>query len=325
MTDHPHKTWNPPGTKGYDFTFGHDQINTNTCWNGLSPPNAGASCAVNPSEAVNCPIDHDFKVELFNRAEISLETNKPRSLGYQVVTREQIQCLGYDTIKIHFEYGKRQDLAGAETCFDHSAYIINTPDGDKEDQIPYTKLNICNKANTDRKRCFLYNYQVALHVGGPVVIQPKMFVKITFDSFENGVILPGDQTNIRFSSHYTNQDDVRIMPEIYSPNMPTPIKERYQVDGVTRLPCDDRKVADTIDCKNFYVFCTAPEQKINLAIQGAGEIYTIDETCDSFMRNLQINGNSFNWNTEENLLFNDFNQFQEKFADQDQRKDFTIE
>jgi hypothetical protein len=48
------------------------------------------------------------------------------------------------------------------------------------------------------------------------------------------------------------------MPEIYSPNMPSPIKERYQIDGITRLPCDDRKVADTLMCEEFFVYCTDP-------------------------------------------------------------------
>jgi hypothetical protein len=65
--------------------------------------------------------------------------------------------------------------------------------------------------------------------------------------------------------------------------MPSPIKERYQIDGVTRLPCDDRKVADTLNCEEFFVFCTDPAQQVNLNIQGSGEIYTIKKTCAEFM------------------------------------------
>lgn len=213
------------------------------------------------NQAQECNIDDDFKVELFNlEAQRTRGLTAPPSLGYQVVTREQIQCLGFDKIKIHFEFGKRQSLAGAETCFDHTPYVITTADGTKEDQIPYTVLDICNKYGPERKRCFLYNYQVTLHVNGPVDILPKMYSKITFKQMQGLVVLPGDQIKSAFKSSYTEQDAVRIMPEIYDPAMPTPIKERYQFDGgVTRLPCDDRKVADTIQCNDFYVYCTSAE------------------------------------------------------------------
>jgi len=78
------------------------------------------------------------------------------------------------------------------------------------------------------------------------------------------------------------------MPEIYSPNMPTPIKERYQIECVTRLPCDDRKVADTIVCNEFFVYCTDPDQTIKLGVQGSGEIMTIDKTCRDFMNQAKI-------------------------------------
>jgi hypothetical protein len=99
-------------------------------------------------------------------------------------------------------------------------------------------------------------------------------------------------------SDYTEQDSVRIMPEIYDPKMPSPIKERYTIDGVTRLPCDDRKVADSLVCEKYFVFCTDPKQKINLGIQGAGEILTIDATCEDFMNQ----DSEFNWATAARLL-----------------------
>lgn len=62
------------------------------------------------------------------------------------------------------------------------------------------------------------------------------------------IILPGDQIKVRFVTDYTDQEALRIQPEIHSPDMPSPLKERYQVDGVVRLPCDDQKVADSIIC-----------------------------------------------------------------------------
>ena len=73
------------------------------------------------------------------------------------------------------------------------------------------------------------------------------------------------------------------MPEIYSTTMPEPIKSRYQIDSVTRLPCDDRKVADKIVCNDFFVYCTDGAQSIDLKIQGAGDILTIKTTCRQFM------------------------------------------
>jgi len=79
----------------------------------------------------------------------------PPALGSFKVTKEMIDCLTDDYIKIQFEYGKRQELAGAEACFDHIPYIK----ADKtEHEIPFTILDICNKASTDRTRCFLYSY-----------------------------------------------------------------------------------------------------------------------------------------------------------------------
>jgi len=59
-----------------------------------------------------------------------------------IVTREMLQCLTDDKLKIHFEYGKRQEFAGAEACFVHTPYI--TANG-HEDNIPFTVLDICNK------------------------------------------------------------------------------------------------------------------------------------------------------------------------------------
>lgn len=54
-------------------------------------------------------------------------------------------------------------------------------------------MDICNKANTDRKRCFQYTYQITLHVTGPVTIMPKLYTKIIFRQVQGLVVLPGDQ------------------------------------------------------------------------------------------------------------------------------------
>lgn len=116
-----------------------------------------------------------------------------------------MECLADDYIKIQFEYGKRGDLAGAEACFDHSPYIKQNG---KEDEIPFTILNVCNKSNTDRTRCFLYSYQVTLYVKDvslPKLLAPKMYAKIKFNSVNSKmIILPGDDIKTRFVTDYTD-------------------------------------------------------------------------------------------------------------------------
>jgi len=41
------------------------------------------------------------------------------------------------------------------------------------------------------------------------------------------IVLPGDQLKARFVTDYTDQEAVRVQPEIHSPDMPSPLKERY--------------------------------------------------------------------------------------------------
>jgi hypothetical protein len=82
------------------------------------------------------------------------------------------------------------------------------------------------------------------------------------------------------------------MPEIYNPSMPSPIKERYYFGSDIRLPCDDRKVADHIQCEEYHVYCTDPEQMIDFSVQGSGEIFSIRTTCERFM---MMSDERFNW------------------------------
>jgi hypothetical protein len=217
-----------------------------------------------------------------------------------------IECLGEDKVKVLFEYDKRQTFAGVNTCFDHSRYIIQDPTTgqEREDIIPYTVLDICNKANVDRRRCYQYAYQLTFHVSCPADIYPKLFAKITLNSAKGLVILPGDQIKTSFTTSYTQQQEsIRIMPEIYSPAMPEPIKSRYHFPGgLVRLPCDDRKVADQIQFQDLVVYCTEPADKINLKIQGAGDIFSIDTTCGEFMAGASPNGQQFNWAASQELL-----------------------
>lgn len=94
------------------------------------------------------------------------------------------------------------------------------------------------------------------------MLAPKVYATIEFHKVSTMmVILAGDVIKTRFVSGSTDQEAIRIMPEIYDPLMPSPIKERYQKpEG--RLPCDDQKVADTIICNDYVVHCTDPNDRI---------------------------------------------------------------
>ena len=59
-------------------------------------------------------------------------------------------------------------------------------DGRVEDEIPYTYLNVCHKNTVDRRRCFLYSYQITLKIRDSVLnpvypmIVPTVYFKISF-------------------------------------------------------------------------------------------------------------------------------------------------
>ena len=96
------------------------------------------------------------------------------------------------------------------------------------------------------------------------------------------IILPGDQIKARFVTDYTDQEALRIQPEIHDPAMPEPFKSRYQKTDGIYLPCDDMKVADSIVCKDFTAHCAEPEDRIIFTLQGAGDMFLIDKTCRDF-------------------------------------------
>lgn len=52
------------------------------------------------------------------------------------------------------------------------------------------------------------------------MLENKIYTKVSFKGFNKLVVLPGDQVKTQFTTEYSEQDAVRIMPEIYSPSMP---------------------------------------------------------------------------------------------------------
>ena len=197
--------------------------------------------------------------------------------------------------------------------------------------IPYTNLNICHKDKPDKKRCFVFGYQVTINVAdvAPLLL-PQLYAKISFNSMNaRMLILPGDRVGIRYDKKenivakemvdasgkkymsYTTVDngaeEIRMAPKIDDPALPEPFKTRYQkmvdasgrlVDLKTpRLPCNDVMIADSIACENTVLYCTSKTDKVFFSVQGAGEMYRIDKTCEELLK-----PTGFDWDLENKQL-----------------------
>lgn len=81
------------------------------------------------------------------------------------------------------------------------------------------------------------------------MLDPRVYAKITFNKIHtNLVVLPGDQVSLKFTSHETYNHGLRITPHMEDNSLPEPFKSRYIKGGKVELPCNDMKVADTIEC-----------------------------------------------------------------------------
>jgi hypothetical protein len=63
--EHPGEGWPIGPVKSYSMNFNHEQINTETCFNGKSPT-PSQNCPMNDNEAQSCSKNDDFRIELFN-------------------------------------------------------------------------------------------------------------------------------------------------------------------------------------------------------------------------------------------------------------------
>jgi len=247
-----------------------------------------------------------------------------RSLGFFKVTREMLECMTDNEIQVHFQYGKRAALTGATACFDHKEYIKQgRRDGrnvEVQDEIPFTCMNICHKNKPDQKRCFVFGYQVTIHVKDPGMIQPKIFAKIEFKGMlKKMLILPGDRVGVRFGTDMQPYEAIRLQPDINSATLPEPFKSRYQTPSGIRLPCNDVMIADSIQCVDTVIYCTDPEDSIKMHINGAGEIFSLDRKCKDFFQQ------NFDWNAEQKRLEDDTTEFANLYSDANGKpKEFTI-
>ena len=269
-------------------------VNKITCANNKEIPAKDQVCKFENTDFLACGPGQSYVVELFDKAaQIERGTATPPSLGSFKVSQQMMECMTDNKLQIHFQYDKREAFQGGVACFDHKAYIRNgrrlNANGDLldsifEDEIPITTLNICNNNEETTQRCFLYGYQITILVkdserNPPEIypmLKPSVYARITFEGITQKLkILAGDQIAMKFSSDYTPHDGIRITPNINSNELPSPFKERYQVNNqggeiTTKLPCDDLKVADTVQCETFVAHCTDPNDKIYLTIQGSG-------------------------------------------------------
>lgn len=97
------------------------------------------------------------------------------------------------------------------------------------------------------------------------------------------LILPGDRIGIRFGSEDQPYEAIRIQADIDSVDLPEPFKSRYQLSpGVSRLPCDDVMIADSMQCKDTVVYCTSSSQDMQIQIVGSGQIFSLNRKCKDF-------------------------------------------
>jgi hypothetical protein len=60
------------------MTLNYKDINNETCWNSIKPPNKASCIAPTADKVVSCDINDDFAVQLYNIE----KPNAPVSLGY---------------------------------------------------------------------------------------------------------------------------------------------------------------------------------------------------------------------------------------------------
>lgn len=71
-----------------------------------------------------------------------------------------------------------------------------------EDMIPYTNLNTCHKNTDSEKRCFVFGYQVTIHVeDAEPLLEARPYIKIEYMGMRDKMlILPGDRVAVDFGS-----------------------------------------------------------------------------------------------------------------------------
>jgi hypothetical protein len=106
---------------------------------------------------------------------------------------------------------------------------------------------------------------------------------------------------------------MRITPEITAdrtnPPLPDHFRRRY-IDGQkVVLPCNDQKIADTVTCDDYIVYCWSPNDRITLSVMGKGNSYLVDQTCGEFFAGERV------WSEVQSMLENDIQKFVGEFEE----------
>lgn len=201
----------------------------------------------------------------------------------------QYACIEDDFFSIFFEFGKRETFEGKDLCFANEDYLSEHYDppfvvnnncyGPQHDPL-WVEDSWVGKARGlpadapgfDYWECHTEGYRVDLHVIDsaeaneyymkvPKIREPYMWVQVDFhrvkDYFQ---IFPEDKARVSFyKGTDNNPQSVTISPSEDMINV-----------------CDPLRAADEIICENLSVFCTAPDDTVNLRIAAAGEILMYD-------------------------------------------------
>ena len=72
------------------------------------------------------------------------------------------------------------------------------------------------------------------------------------------------------------------------------------------------KIADTVICDDFFVYCISSDDVISLTIIGSGDVFRIQQKCSQFLSDGDL---SFDWDQLNNLLLSDYHQLNDKIND----------
>lgn len=255
-----------------------------------------------PPGSITCMPDHQLDITIYNRYEEVV------SMTYNLDTW-QYSCIEDDYFSIFFEFGKREFFEGKDLCFANEDYVpenidppfvVNNncygPASDDWEDWPFEQRNTRWRAREASPEtgnpwnywdCHTEGYRVDLRVvdnpdaneywlpdgcdestgecdpdakeNHRTLREPYMWVQIDFQRVKDYFqIFPEDKAKISFWKGNLASE---------TPNSVTisPAEDMKHI-------CEPWRAADEIICENLSVFCTSPDDTVNLRIAAAGEI-----------------------------------------------------
>ena len=73
---------------------------------------------------MECGGGQSYVVEVFDKnKQNDRGLSAPPLIGRYPVTKQMMECMVDNELKVHFQFGKRESLSGAVSCFDHTEFI----------------------------------------------------------------------------------------------------------------------------------------------------------------------------------------------------------